>query len=131
MTEQTASATYRDPKRPATPNIDVRLAVGSDSEPAIVFLDGDAERYWIPLRRCRSSAEVLDWICQIAGKAWADDATVGRMVRVIVEALDPQATLCSFGAERGPIDVDAVLHRVARERREDEAFAHAFRGGAA
>jgi hypothetical protein len=71
--------------------------------------------YEIDLERCRTSAEVLDWIVQVSSKSWASDATVGELVRALADVLDPQATLCSFGRERGPLDVrgllDATLHR--------------------
>lgn len=46
-----------------------------------------------------SSAETLDWICQVAGKRWADDI-LARLVRALDDVLRPQARLCSFGRRR-------------------------------
>jgi hypothetical protein len=38
-------------------------------------------RYEVDLERCTSSAQILDWICQAAEKAWADQDTVADLVR--------------------------------------------------
>jgi len=65
--------------------------------------------YQIDLERCRTSAEVLDWICQIGGKAWATDAIIAGLVRALNYFLHPQANLCSFGHERGPINIRRIL----------------------
>ena len=77
----------------------------------------DAEGRWfyeVDLERCRTSAEVLDWIIQVSQKTWATDARLAGLVRALDEILNPQATLCSFGKERGPIDVPATLKGVAQ-----------------
>ena len=58
------------------------------------------EGYWIDLERCRTTAQVLDWIMQIAHKSWADDGTLASLVRALDHALRPQATLCSLGMNR-------------------------------
>lgn len=56
------------------------------------------ERYGVDLDRCLTSAEVLDWICQVAGKLYTDsDAVIAGLVRALDDILEPQATLCSFG----------------------------------
>lgn len=57
-------------------------------------------RYEVDLDRCRTSAEVLDWICQVAGKGWADDATLAGLVRALDDVLYPQANLCSSGQSK-------------------------------
>lgn len=57
-------------------------------------------RYEIDLDTCTSSADVLDWICQIAGKDWADDATLAGLVRALNDVLYPQAHLCSSGRSK-------------------------------
>ncbi|MGI8514051.1 MAG: hypothetical protein ACR2NT_02735 [Acidimicrobiia bacterium] len=63
-------------------------------------LDLDDNRYEVDLERCLTSAQVLDWICQVAGKTWADDQTLAGLVRAIDDILHPQGTLCSFGTSR-------------------------------
>jgi len=37
--------------------------------------------YEVDLEQCLDGAQVLDWILQVAGKQWADDATVAGLVR--------------------------------------------------
>jgi hypothetical protein len=56
--------------------------------------------YWIDLESCTSSAEVLDWVCQVAGKLWADDVTLAGLVRALNDVLNPQGTICSSGQGR-------------------------------
>ncbi len=71
-------------------------------------------RYEVDLERCKTSAAVLDWITQIAGKTWADDSTLAGLVRDLNRILDPQANLCSLGVEQGPIDVSALVSKKKR-----------------
>jgi hypothetical protein len=54
---------------------------------------------------CHTSAGVLDWICQIEGKIWADDANLAGLVRAFSSILNPQRHLCSFGQ---PKRIDSV-----------------------
>ncbi|MGH7409165.1 MAG: hypothetical protein ACREKF_14305 [Candidatus Methylomirabilales bacterium] len=67
------------------------------------------EIYDVDLGRCRTSAEMLDWIMQVASKSWASDSAIAGLVRALNHYLHPQATLCSFGSELGPINVRDVL----------------------
>jgi hypothetical protein len=55
--------------------------------------------YYIDLEECITSAQLLDRIMQIAGKRWANPALLGLIVKVLNEALSPQAFLCSFGCD--------------------------------
>jgi hypothetical protein len=73
-------------------------------------------RYEVDLDRCLSSAEVLDWVCQIAGKTWADDATLAGLVRAIDDVLVPQANLCSSGVDKR-MTVRQVTKQVRRAPR--------------
>lgn len=79
--------------------------------------------YEIDLEKCTTSASCLDWIMQINGKSWADAAVVAGLVEALDELLHPQATLCSSGVERGPIN---VARRIPELRREDEDFEAVF-----
>ncbi|MGH3751954.1 MAG: hypothetical protein ACRDRP_04525 [Pseudonocardiaceae bacterium] len=58
---------------------------------------GSADSYPIDLLTCTDSAQVLDWICQYAGRSWGNDAALAGLVRALNDVLHPQATLCSEG----------------------------------
>lgn len=63
--------------------------------------------YWIPLDQMRHSAAVLGWIGQIAGKTWADNETLGALVRALNDL---------FGGLRGAFgDGDPVRLLRARQ----------------
>ena len=64
--------------------------------------------YEIDLERCRTSAEVLDWIFQISKKTWAIPAIRSDLLLALDDLLDPQANLCSFGTDN-PINPREVL----------------------
>jgi 1,2-phenylacetyl-CoA epoxidase catalytic subunit len=71
----------------------------------------EAMDYEVDLDEARTSAEVLDWICQVARKDWADDVTIAWLVRALDGVLNLQSTMCSFGREKGPVDVKSVVAR--------------------
>jgi len=56
--------------------------------------------YYVDLPSCVSSAEVLDWIGQIAQKTWADEATVAGLVWALDDILHLQGNLCPGGIDR-------------------------------
>jgi hypothetical protein len=71
-----------------------------DAEVLVLVKQGPSEDgggYEVYLGECETSAEVLDWICQVAAKLWADERTVAGLVHAIQDILDPQAYLCSGG----------------------------------
>ena len=68
--------------------------------------------YEVPLAECTTSAQVLDWIIQLHGKAWLTAQDLRDFIRAINAIIDPQATICSGGYERGP--VDAVMRAQKR-----------------
>ncbi len=70
---------------------------------------GEGRGYYVDLERCATSAQVLDWICQIDSKPWATKEDVGSLVRAITFLLNPQATLCGEGKDHGPLDVRSVI----------------------
>lgn len=80
---------------------------------ALVLGDSTTGRwvYEVDLERCTTSALVLDQIAQVAGKGWASDKVLARLVRALNDVLKLQANLCGSGRERGPIDVKALLAR--------------------
>lgn len=44
---------------------------------------GGKSRYYVDLERCRTGAQILDWILQIAGKDWASNEDIGNLVRAL------------------------------------------------
>ena len=59
--------------------------------------------YDVDLETCNTSAEMLDWVMQVARKRWLSDAALGEYVRLMNRLMAPQACLCSFGKDHGPI----------------------------
>lgn len=56
--------------------------------------------YEVDLERCRTSAETLDWVAQVAGKSWATDTIIADLVRALDDRLDLQANMCSMGKSK-------------------------------
>ncbi len=81
-----------------------------DKENLTLTYAGDGG-YEVDLERCTTSAEVLDWVCQVASQQWASTEDIGNLVRAISAILEPQATLCGEGQERGPIEVRQVVEQ--------------------
>jgi hypothetical protein len=57
--------------------------------------------YAVDLDRMTSSAAVLDVIMQVTAKTWCTAQDAKDLIEAIRSTVDPQATLCSFGVERG------------------------------
>jgi hypothetical protein len=53
--------------------------------------------YEVDLERCATSAQMLDYIFQVAGKAWITPKDLGDLVQALDDLLSPQGTLCSLG----------------------------------
>ena len=92
-----------------------------DADALELRLVGRGVGYSVDLRRCLTSAAVLDWVVQVAKKTWATDDIVAQLVRALAWALDAQGTLCSFGAngapggKLSPDDVRRLVRRAAEE----------------
>lgn len=57
----------------------------------------DHDDYQVDLEQCTTSAEVLDWIAQVAEKPLATNEVIAGLVRAINDVLAPQQHLCSGG----------------------------------
>lgn len=73
-----------------------------DRAQRLLWTGAGGYRYEIDLDSCTTSAEVLDWICQIAGKTWGGSdaehaAITAGLVQAFDDVLNPQANLCSSG----------------------------------
>lgn len=74
------------------------VADGDFQKPALTL----GQLYLVELSECTNTAAVLDRICQVAQKAWADDAIIAGLVRALNSVLKPQANLCPFGSAGFP-----------------------------
>lgn len=64
--------------------------------------------YEVDVESMKTSAGMLDWIFHVRKKPWVKPVDMEPFVRLLDIVIDPQATLCSFGTEQGPIDVRSV-----------------------
>jgi hypothetical protein len=64
--------------------------------------------YYVDLDRCRSSAEILDWIFQIQQKNWATSVVLANLLHALHDLLNPQGNYCGAGRDKRP-DVRALL----------------------
>ena len=55
--------------------------------------------YYVDLEECCSSAEVLDWIAQVAHKGWASPSVLAGLVHALDDVFDVQARFCSGGRD--------------------------------
>ena len=65
--------------------------------------------YEIDLETCIDSAEMLDWIFQLLHKAWMTDEAMAELLLLFDELLEPQANLCSWGRDCGPVNPKEII----------------------
>jgi hypothetical protein len=53
--------------------------------------------YEVDLERCLDSAQVLDWLAQVAGKTWATPEVLAGLVHALDDVLALQTNLCGSG----------------------------------
>ena len=78
---------------------------------ALVYIFENIE-YDIPLDRCNSSAQILDWIYQVYGKSWANPKVVCDLLKAFNDIAPVQQTFCSFGVERAKREDFKMIERV-------------------
>jgi hypothetical protein len=71
----------------------------------------------VDLGACVTAAEVLDWICHVAGKRWSTDlvtqqAVAGSLIDALRDVLRPQSLLC----HTSQVDRSQVMTLVERAR---------------
>lgn len=67
----------------------------------LVYRGPDGYPYEIDLGGITSSAACLDWIFQLHGKTWMSPQDCSDLIETLRVLVNPQATLCSCGIERG------------------------------
>lgn len=70
---------------------------------------GYYEAYEIDLEKLQTCAEIVDIICQVAEKSWGTPENVGNLACAINDLLQPQKKMCSWGTERGPVNVAEMM----------------------
>ena len=82
-----------------------------------LVLKPSAERpgYEIDLDRCQNSAQVLDWIAQVASKTWASFEIVGSLVLSLNRLLRFQNNYCSFGQDQGIKTIPEIKKIIRRQ----------------
>ncbi|MGB7307869.1 MAG: hypothetical protein WBC67_02280 [Candidatus Acidiferrales bacterium] len=75
--------------------------------------DADGNHYEINILDFGTSAGVLDWIFQVAGKTWVKPVQLGNLIKAIDDLVEPQANLCSGGHSK-TLDVKTFLKRIGK-----------------
>lgn len=79
-----------------------------DGDVYVLWTDAPGYRYEVDLEQCTTSAQVLDWICQVARKEWPGrDRIIAGLVTAVDDVLTPQAHLCSCG-QSGHLSKSAI-----------------------
>jgi len=66
-----------------------------------LVLDYKNGQYEVDLERCNSSAEILDWIVQVAGKSFITEADLGHLIRALDDlACSLQSKVCGLGHDK-------------------------------
>jgi len=57
--------------------------------------------YYVDLRRCTNSAQILDWIFQIRAKTWCTDKDIADLLRAFNDLMrSVQSKVCSGGVDK-------------------------------
>ena len=62
--------------------------------------------YEIDLERCRNAVDMLDWLAQLAGKAWCSPEDLGHLLLALDELFDLQGTVCGTWAKPAARDLE-------------------------
>ena len=82
---------------------------------ALEYLEDGHWRYEVDLERCRTSAQILDWLCQLAEKTWITSADLGDLVRALNHLGGHlQSSMCGCGKENGPVDWKGLLAKAKK-----------------
>jgi len=73
-------------------------------------LEHRTSHYYVILKQCGNSANVLDWIAQIKDKSWATAKDLGDLVTALDDILGLQGNICGGGTDHR-LDVKSYLDR--------------------
>lgn len=89
--------------------------------PSLDYYDSKGNRkYSIPLFRCDTCAQILDWILQVSHKSWLPPQGLAGLIYALDDLLHPQANLCSFGREKLPLTREEIQTLVERFLRGED-----------
>ena len=60
----------------------------------------EPHEYEVDLDRCRTSAEVLDWVFQVSHKEWMTPEGIRDFLLALDDLLRPHGTLCPGGQDK-------------------------------
>jgi hypothetical protein len=87
------------------------------------YREGFSEEREVDLERCNTSAGMLDWIMWFSNKNGTTTEAIGDLVRILHILLHPQATLCSYEEEHGPIPTgNEMRDEIANRLKAREVF---------
>ncbi len=69
--------------------------------------------HYFHITDCRTSAQIIDHLVGLTGKVWGTHEVVSGFLRKVNEVLHLQSTMCGGGSEKGPINVERILHENA------------------
>lgn len=72
-------------------------------------IEHEPSGYWIGFNRLNTCAEIMDWLFQLRQKTWFTSQDASDFLTLIDDVLHPQATLCSFGQDRGKVDATRMF----------------------
>lgn len=97
----------RDPHRYSRERLESLKHWKYDPETNTLDLGPNGSIYWIPLNRCNSNAQIVDWLCQLANKYGVTAEVLGELVIALNALLKPQQRLCGCAIFNGDTDIDA------------------------
>jgi hypothetical protein len=65
----------------------------------VPWLEHATRAYDITLAECRTASSCCDWVAQIIGKSWSDDATIAGLLRALNDILRLQPNMVGFGRD--------------------------------
>lgn len=65
----------------------------------VIYHSPDGWQYGVDLERSNTSAQILDWIIQIAQKAWATPEDIGNLVRAFDELTEYDLQALIYGSQ--------------------------------
>jgi hypothetical protein len=90
---------------------------GLDPEGLVLGIQGslEGEMYLIPLVKCNSSEEILDWIIRFRQKPWASGQDLCDLIAALDDILDLEENFCGSGIDWTDGHVDYALRILSRK----------------